>query len=107
MNQIVLTGLILFPGIAASGIQGAGDCQDKKPKRTLESFKKALDKTMTPDKAIKAFGEPDRKLGSGLIIYEYDLADGTFVRLGFPGFDRILYARHVKKGDDAKEIPLK
>jgi len=39
---------------------------------------------MTPAKAVAAFGEPDRKLGSGLIIYEYDLEDGSKIRLGFP-----------------------
>ena len=81
--------------------------QTLKPKRTLEFFKKALDKTMTPAKAVATFGEPDRKLGSGLIIYEYVLDDGTSVRLGFPGFDRILYAKHVKKGEKTEDIPLK
>ena len=35
---------------------------------------------------------PDRKLDSGLIICDYDVADGSKVRLGFPGFAPILYA---------------
>lgn len=54
--------------------------------RTLDSFKVKLDKELTPEKAEKLFGKPDRNVGSGLIIYEYDLADGTKLRLGFPGF---------------------
>lgn len=78
----------------------------KKPMRTLEEFQKTLDKTFTPAKTIAAFGEPDRKPGSGLILFEYDLDDGTFVRLGFPGFAPAIYANHVRKGD-AVAIPLK
>jgi len=40
---------------------------------------------MTPAKTIATFGEPDVKTGSGLIIYIYDLDDGTKMRLGFGG----------------------
>lgn len=77
------------------------------PKRTLDHFRKHLDKGMTPAKAETAFGAPDRKPGSGLLIYEYDLEDGSKVRLGFPGFEKILYARHVKPGGETEDIPLK
>jgi hypothetical protein len=77
------------------------------PKRTLELFKKSLDKPLTPAKAIAAFGEPNRKLGSGLIIYEYDLDDGTKMRLGFPGFAPIQYAHHVQKDGKIVVIPVK
>jgi GDSL-like Lipase/Acylhydrolase family len=48
-----------------------------KPVRTLNDFQKTLDKTFTPAKSVATFGEPDRRLGSGLIIFEYDLEDGT------------------------------
>ncbi|MCA9221660.1 MAG: alpha/beta hydrolase, partial [Planctomycetales bacterium] len=54
--------------------------------RTLDNFQAKLDKTFTPAKAEAVFGKPDRNLGSGLIIYEYALADGTKMLLGFPGF---------------------
>jgi len=80
---------------------------NEKTLRTLDHFQKTLDKSMTPAKAVAAFGEPDRKLGSGLIIYEYDLEDGSKIRLGFPGFQKILYAKHIKKGGDTEDIPLK
>ncbi len=76
-------------------------------KRTFDTFNKTLYKTMTPAKAIAAFGEPDRKLGSGLIIYEYELDDGTKMRLGFPGFAPIQYAHHVQKDGKFVVIPLK
>lgn len=78
-----------------------------KPKRTLGDFKEKLDTTFTPDKTIKVFGKENRNIGSGLIIYEYDLDDGTKVRLGFPGFAKIIYAKHVKQDGTAEDIPLK
>jgi hypothetical protein len=83
--------------------------QTQKPatKRTLDQFKKTLDKAMTPAKAVAAFGEPNRKLGSGLIIYEYDLDDGTKIRLGFPGFAPIQYAHHVQKDGKFIVIPVR
>ena len=74
--------------------------------RTLEMFKQTLDKTITPDKAVAAFGEPDRRIGSGLIIFEYDLGDGTKIRLGFPGMAPILYAQHVQKDRTLVVIPM-
>jgi SAM-dependent methyltransferase len=80
---------------------------EKKARRTLEEFQSKLDKAMTPAKAVTAFGEPDRKKGSGLILYEYDLDDGSMVRLGFPGLDKLLYARHIKKGGDSEDLPVK
>ncbi len=62
---------------------------------------------MTPTKAEEVFGKPDRNIGSGLIIYEYGLDDGTKVWLGFPGFDKILYAKHVLKDGKSENLPLK
>ena len=79
----------------------------EKPIRTLDNFQKTLDKAFTQEKTIAAFGEPDRRLGSGLDIFEYDLDDGTKIRLGFPGFAPITYARHVQKGGELRVIPLK
>ena len=76
-------------------------------KRTLQHFQKTLDKTFTPTKAVAAFGEPDRKLGSGLIIYEYNLDDGTKIRLAFPGFVPIESAQHVQKDGKFEVIPVK
>jgi hypothetical protein len=40
-------------------------------------------------------------------IYEYDLKEGGKVRLGFPGFDKILYGKHLKKGGQTEDIPVK
>jgi hypothetical protein len=75
--------------------------------RTLDFFKSKLAKTLTPAKAEEIFGKPDRDIGSGLIILEYGLDDGSKVWLGFPGFDRILYAKHVGNDGKVEELPLK
>jgi hypothetical protein len=75
--------------------------------RTLDSFKDKLHKALTPEKADTLFGKPDRNVGSGLLIYEYDLADGTTLRLGFPGFAPIIYAHHLSKDGTKEVLPLK
>jgi arylformamidase len=74
--------------------------------RTLDHFKAKLDKTFTPAKAEAVFGKPDRNIGSGLIIYEYALSDGTKMWLGFPGFDKIMYAKHVKQDGTREDLPI-
>ena len=65
-----------------------------------------LDKTFDPAKTEATFGKPDREVGSGLIIYEYDLNDGTKMRLGFPGFVTIRYAHHVQKDGEYAVLSL-
>jgi ubiquinone/menaquinone biosynthesis C-methylase UbiE len=80
---------------------------DRKPARSLAHFQKSLDKTFTPEKAVAAFGEPDRKLGSGLIIYEYNFDDGTKACLGFSCFGPINYLHHVNAKGERVVIPLK
>jgi RNA polymerase sigma factor (sigma-70 family) len=79
-----------------------------KPPRALNDFQKRLDKSLTPAKAELVFGKPDGITGSGLLIYVYDLDDGTKIWLGFGGFAPIVYAHHVQK-DDGKfvNLPLK
>lgn len=64
--------------------------------RTLDFFIANLNKTLTYEQAIKIFGEPDRDVGSGLYIPEYDLDDGSTIILGFA--TKIVYARHFKDG---------
>jgi hypothetical protein len=88
-----------------TGVLKKGDKDAKM--RTLKHFQKTLDKTFTPAKAVVAFGEPDRKPGSGVLIYEYDLDDGSKVRLIFPGFAPIEYAHHVHKDGKFVVIPVK
>ena len=46
------------------------------PQRTLDQCLRVLQKDWTPLKAESELGKPDRILGSGLIIYEYDRQTG-------------------------------
>lgn len=70
--------------------------------RNLTHFQDNLNKTFESNNAIATFGQPDRIIGSGLMIFEYDLDDGTKIRLGFPGMRgfeqqrQIIYAHHVQ-----------
>ncbi len=53
---------------------------------TLNELKSKLDKTLTPITASQILGEPNRVWGSGYIIYDYILDDGSKVSLGW-GYD--------------------
>ena len=75
--------------------------------KTLEDFRQRLRRDLTPAKATDLFGKPDRQIGSGLIIYVYDLDDGTAIWLGFPGYGKILYSKHVQANGKKEDIPLK
>jgi SAM-dependent methyltransferase len=79
----------------------------KRGMRTLQHFQQNLEKSFTPAKTVAVFGEPDRRLGSGLIIFEYDLVDGTKIRMGFPGFAPFQYAQHIQKNGESVAVPGK
>jgi hypothetical protein len=78
-----------------------------KPQRTLDQCAQMLQRDWTPSTAVAMLGKPDRVLGSGLIIYEYDLAGGEKPRLGFPGMAPILYAKHLQANGATRDIPRK
>ena len=60
---------------------------------SADHFSHHLRADMTFREIVKAFGEPDADIGSGIHIYVYILEDSTEIRIGFT--DRILYATHV------------
>jgi hypothetical protein len=49
-------------------------------RRMLSSFE-FLERGMSLEEIIDRVGEPDRRLGSGILTAEYDLIDGRTVRL--------------------------
>lgn len=61
---------------------------------TVEKFRR-IDRRTTMKEVIALCGEPDRDVGSGIHIYVYDLADGSYVRIGTPDDKQILYVVHV------------
>ena len=74
--------------------------------RTLEYFEANLDKSITPTGAVQRFGKPDRYAGSGLLIYEYGLVDGSKMYLAFRGDSPIFYAHHLRNDGISEDLPL-
>lgn len=62
---------------------------------SADYFSHHLKADMTFREIVKAFGEPDADIGSGIHIYVYTLEDSTEIRIGFA--DRILYATHLDR----------
>ena len=79
----------------------------KSEMRDLSYFEKRLTKTLTPALAVKAFGEPNGRTGSGLIIYIYILDDGRELWMGFPGYAPIAYAKVRSKDGSTQDLVLK
>ena len=64
--------------------------------KTLDEFLVSLYdqfETLTSEEALTLWGEPDAISGSGLVIYQYKLADGVTLWLGFPGSEPLAYAQ--------------
>ena len=55
-----------------------------KPERTLKEFMVIVTERLTVSQILGRFGKPDRDIGSGIYIYEYDLSDGRKVRIQTP-----------------------
>jgi hypothetical protein len=67
-------------------------------RRKLDTFR-GLKLGMSYDAVREWVGDADRDIGSGIHIMVYDLDDGTSVRIGFPGFAKLIYVKHVLKGE--------
>ena len=67
---------------------------DKPTKHILSDFKNNLSVSMTNNEIVKKFGEPTKNIGSGIIIYVYELVDSTEVWIGCTT-KNILYAKHM------------
>jgi hypothetical protein len=81
-------------------------------KYRLYDFKNNLTVSMTNSDIIKKYGEPAKNIGSGLLIYVYELDDSTEVWIGTSG-KKILFAKlmdanhHLKETLDLKPDPEK
>jgi hypothetical protein len=71
--------------------------------KTLESFKQ-LKKGMSYADVMDWVGPAEKDIGSGIHIMQYTLADGSQVMLGFPDFQKMIYAKHRTK--DGKAVDL-
>jgi hypothetical protein len=75
--------------------------------RDLGSFESALS---TGDRSFETLcsrvGPPDWETGSGLMIFVYDLLDGSQVWLGYGGPADLVYAKHVAVGGRETDLAL-
>jgi hypothetical protein len=62
-----------------------------KSKRTLKQFMVIQSERLTVSQILNRFGKPDRDIGSGIYIYEYDLSDGRKIRIHTPD-EKVLMA---------------
>ena len=76
--------------------------------RTLDSMLASITKSLTPPLAEQIFGPPNKREGSGLVIFVYDVEDGRKVNLGFPGPTApISYASLQEKNGGTTPIVIK
>ena len=84
-------------GIPSSGVAG----------RTLQSMLPDIKKSLTPALAEEKFGVANQAVGSGLIIFVYNVEDGKKVNLAFPGPTALIsYASWTDKSGNVTAIPL-
>lgn len=75
---------------------------------TLEAMRPALTRSLTPQEAERVFGPPDQIVGSGLLVYVYEIEQGFTVYLSFPGYAPIQNAKLRTPGSGVfHEIPLR
>ena len=78
----------------------------KSPRVTLAAFS-GLPEGLSFPELIRQVGEPHEDIGSGLHIYRYPLADGSFVLVGTPDRQRILYITHLSGAARTQLFPRK
>ncbi|MEA4909452.1 MAG: hypothetical protein GYA17_20275 [Chloroflexi bacterium] len=129
MPQWLLTALILLLAACAGGTPSAPapstpaagiDCpseQCRAPQldeaaraacaaetaRSLEAFQ-GLRPDSTFEELCAQAGPPDWETGSGLLIYIYELEDGSTLWAGFAGPEHLVYARQVGSNGQATDL---
>jgi hypothetical protein len=71
--------------------------------RTIEIFERVT-AGMSMAEVMRLCGAPDEEVGSGIFIYLYRLSDGSFVRVGTPDKERLLYVVHVHRDGTTRDI---
>ena len=75
--------------------------------RTLAEMLPNIKKSLTPPLAEQAFGSPDQRTGSGLVILVYNVEDDRRVNLSFPGPAALISNAFVQeKNGGTTPIPL-
>jgi len=78
----------------------------KTPRVKLAAFS-GLPEGLSFPELIRQVGEPHEDIGSGIHLYRYPLADGSFVLVGTPDRQRILYITHLSGAARTQLFPRK
>jgi hypothetical protein len=88
---------ILFIFLIFCSLYGFTQTDSTENHLTYNYFKTHLTKEMDHKKIIQTFGQPNKDIGSGIFIYEYDLNDSTKITIGC--VDRVHYSYHTDSND--------
>lgn len=97
---IILMLLIAAVGGVVCSLSACGS-----QRRLKSSDFEFLEPCMSLNKIMERIGEPDRDIGSGFYIYQYDLADGSVVTLQF-GSDPTCLQAAVLTTEDGTSVNL-
>ena len=112
MVRRLTLALGLSLALAAAGCKGSenvtGAPLTGSEGRTLASMLPDIKKSLTPQLAEEKFGVANAALGSGLIIFVYNVEDGKKVNLAFPGPSALIsYASWSDRNGATTDIPLR
>ena len=60
-------------------------CTGKQPVRTAEEVAAQIEIGMQFDEVVSIVGEDGKDVGSGMVIYEWKMPDGKYLRVSFEG----------------------
>lgn len=95
-----LTGLLIIIALVGN-VSSCTTATSSDHDRTLDDFS-FLKPEMSYEDIVAQVGKPDRDVGSGVYLFQYDLIDGTHVMLQFITLDKLTGAWLVKS-DGARE----
>ena len=87
--------------LLASSVACAGDLTFPD---TVDEIRAQINADLTPALAESRLGKPDAIEGSGLLIYRYDLKNDVTLRLGFPGYRPLMYAKLIHKDGQVEDL---
>ena len=102
--------VIAFPLLLA-GCKGTerlvGSPSETTEFRTIASMQPYITSSLTPDKALAQFGNPNSKSTAGEIVLVYDVESSQKVSLGFPSPDGLInFARVSDKTGASRDLPI-
>ena len=49
-------------------------------------------------------GPADKDVGSGIHVMRYALDDGSWIQIGFPSFEKLIYVKHRLKSGEVLDL---